>query len=60
MYEIALNVICFAGMDIFVFFRSYALRKVRQFFFTPTATNIDSEIISYLMQVLRVSAYFLL
>ena len=47
-------------MDIFVFFRSYALWKVRQFFFTPTATNIDSEIISYLMQVLRVSAYFLL
>ena len=57
MYEIAFNVICLAGMDIFVFFRSYALRKVRQFFFTPTATSIDSEIISYLMHVLRASAY---
>ena len=51
MYEITLNGMCVRVMDIFVFFLWICSGKSATVLFPPTAANIDTEIISQLMQV---------
>ena len=51
MYEITFNFICFRKMKAFVLFPWICSGESVTVLFSSVATNIDSEIRSYLMQV---------
>ena len=51
MYKVFLNWVCFRGLDISVLSLWICSEEGATVFFSPTTTNIDSEILSNTLQV---------